>query len=128
MRSCSKISPALLMLDLRWNESRELLEQVKAEWPDVLIIGFGTPRSEPLRDAEQAGIYAAEDVNLERRRFQALVGRAFDHLRVLQENRALRAEASNALMPRRRASSPMPEGERRNAIPAAALSARLSPL
>ena len=57
------------------------------------------PRSEPLRAAEQGGIYAAEDVNLERYPFQALVGRALEHLRVLGENRALRAEASNALMP-----------------------------
>ena len=65
-------SPALLVLDLRCHETRDLLEQVKAEWPDVLIIALGVPRSEPLRDAEQAGIYAAEDVNLERRPFQAL--------------------------------------------------------
>jgi nitrogen-specific signal transduction histidine kinase len=87
-------SPALLLLDLRGRESRDLLEQVQAEWPDVLIVGFGILRSEPLRDAEHAGIYAAEDVNLERRRFQALVGRALDHLRVLEDNRALRAEST----------------------------------
>ncbi len=63
-----------------------------------MIIALGVPRSEPLRDAEQAGIYAAEDVNLERRPFQALVGRALEHLRVLEDNRVLRAEASNALV------------------------------
>ena len=91
--------PALLVFDLRWNASRGLLAQVKAEWPDVLIIALGTPRSEPLRAAEQGGIYAAEDVNLERYPFQALVGRALEHLRVLAENRALRAEASNTLIP-----------------------------
>ena len=92
-------NPALLVLDLRCHESRDLLDQAKAEWPDVLIIALGVPRSEPLRDAEQAGIYAAEDVNLERRPFQALVGQALEHLRVLEENRVLRAEASNALLP-----------------------------
>ena len=103
-------SPALLVLDLRCHESRELLEQVKAEWPDVLIVALGTPRSEPLREAEQAGIYAVEDVNLERRPFQALVARAFEHLRVLEDNRALRAEAANALVPAgQRALEPMPE-------------------
>lgn len=92
-------SPALLVFDLRCNESRDLLEQVKAEWPDVLIIALGVRRSEPLRDAEQAGIYAAEDVNLERRPYQALVGRALEHLRVLEDNRVLRAAASNAPVP-----------------------------
>src|ERR1051326_2029327 len=92
-------SPALLLLDLRSIESRDLIAQVQAEWPDVLIVALGTPRSEPLRDAEQAGIYAAEDVNLERRPFQALIARAIEHLRVLEDNRALRAEASRALVP-----------------------------
>jgi len=58
-------SPALLVLDLRCHETHDLLEQVKAEWPDVLIVALGVPRSEPLRDAEQAGIYAAEDVDLD---------------------------------------------------------------
>jgi len=90
-------SPALLVLDLRCHETHDLLEQVKAEWPDVLIVALGVPRSEPLRDAEQAGIYAAEDVDLERRPFQALIGRALDHLRVLEDNRVLRAETANAL-------------------------------
>ncbi|MGH8095306.1 MAG: ATP-binding protein [Chthoniobacterales bacterium] len=88
--------PAILLLDLRGKEGRSLLEQVQLEWPNVLIIAFGTPRSEPLREAEQAGIYAAEDLDLERQDFQALVGRALDHLRVLQDNRALRAEAAHA--------------------------------
>ena len=91
-------SPAVLVLDLRSHGSRDLLEEIRADWPDVLIIALGTPRSEPLREAEQAGIYAAEDVNLERHPFQALVRRAFEHLRVLEDNRALRAEASDALV------------------------------
>ncbi len=86
--------PALLLIDLRSRESRALIEQVQLEWPDVLIIAFGTARSEPLRAAERAGIYAAEDLKLERREFQALVGRALDHLRVLEDNRLLREQAA----------------------------------
>ena len=85
---------ALLIMDLRARESRELLDQVQKEWPQVLITALGTLRSEPLRDAEQSGIYAAEDLQLDRRRFQALVIRAFDHLRVLEENRSLREESA----------------------------------
>ena len=86
--------PALLIIDLRAKESRDLLDQVQKEWPETLIIALGTTRSEPLREAEQAGIYVAEDLELDRRRFQALIVRAFDHLRILQENRDLREESS----------------------------------
>jgi PAS domain S-box-containing protein len=85
--------PALLLLDLRAKECRDLLEQIQKERPEVLIAALGTLRSEPLRTAEQSSIYAAEDLQLDRRHFQALVGRAFDFLRVMQENRDLR-EAS----------------------------------
>lgn len=90
-------SPALLLMDLRARDTRDLLDQVQTEWPEVLIIALGALRSEPLREAEQSGIYAAEDIELDRRRFQALAARAFDHLRVLQENRDLREES--ALVP-----------------------------
>jgi PAS domain S-box-containing protein len=89
--------PSLLIMDLRAKESSDLLEQVGKGWPSVLVIALGTMRSEPLRDAEQSGIYAAEDLQLDRRRFQALVARAYDHLRVMEENRDLREES--ALVP-----------------------------
>jgi hypothetical protein len=89
-------SPALLIADLRARESRELLDQFHHEWPEVLIIALGTVHSEPLRDAEHSGIYAAEDLELDRRRFQALVVRAIDHLHLLEENRELKEEHSSA--------------------------------
>ena len=92
-------SPALLLMDLRAKESRDLLDQIQKEWPEVLIAALGTLRSEPLRGAEQSGIYAAEDLQLDRRRFQALVGRAFDFLRVMQENRDLRETSLQAPIP-----------------------------
>ncbi len=83
-------SPALLLMDLRAKDCRELMEQVQREWPESLIIALGTPRSDPLRDAEQSEIYAADDLQLDRRRFQALIGRAFDYLKLREENRDLR--------------------------------------
>jgi PAS domain S-box-containing protein len=92
-------SPAILLLDLRGKEARELLEQIQAAWPDVLIVALGTPRSEPLRDAEESGIYAAEDLQIDRRRLQALITRGFEHLRVLQENRELREQSIVPLAP-----------------------------
>jgi len=91
--------PALLLIDLRAKESRELLDQIQKEWPEVLITALGTARSEPLREAEESGIYAAEDLQLDCGRFQALVGRAFDLLRVMQENRELRDESSREALP-----------------------------
>ena len=82
--------PSVLMMDLRSKECRELIDQIQNEQPDVLIIALGVAQSETLREAEQFGIYAAEEIGLERRRFQALLGRAFDYLKVSQENRDLR--------------------------------------
>jgi nitrogen-specific signal transduction histidine kinase len=89
-------SPAVVLMDLRARECRDLMEQLEQNWSDCLQIALGTPRSEPLRDAEQSGIYAAEDLQLERRRFQALVGRAFDYLQLMRQNRELREESQTA--------------------------------
>ena len=88
-------SPALLVMDLRAKECRDLIDQIQNDWPEVLIIALGTARSEPLRDAEQIGIYAAEDLEIDRRRFQALTARAFDYLKVLQDNRDLRETSTS---------------------------------
>ncbi|MEP6820728.1 MAG: ATP-binding protein [Chthoniobacterales bacterium] len=92
-----QVGPSVLLLDLRAKEGRDLLDQIHKERPEVLIIALGTPRSEPLREAEDSGVYAAEDLVLDRRHFQALVARAFDHLRLMQENRELR-ETSTATL------------------------------
>ena len=81
---------SVLMVDLRSRECRELIDQIQNEQPDVLIIALGVAQSDTLREAEQFGIYAAEEIGLERRRFQALLGRALDYLKVSQENRDLR--------------------------------------
>ena len=89
-------NPALLIMDLRAKESRDLLDHIQTDWPEVLIIALGIARSEPLREAEQSGIYAADDLQLDRPHFQALVGRGFDYLKVLQDNRELREESSGA--------------------------------
>src|SRR6202030_3378456 len=94
--------PSVLIVDLRSKECRELIEQIQNEQPDVLIIALGVAQSETLREAEQFGIYAAEEIGLERRRFQALLGRAFDYLKVSQENRDLRETSTMTPEPVRR--------------------------
>lgn len=82
--------PVVLMMDLRANESRELLDQIHTQQPDLLIIALGVAQSEPLREAEQLGVYAVEELDLDRRRFQALLARAFDYQKALEENRDFR--------------------------------------
>jgi hypothetical protein len=86
-------SPAVIVMDLRAKECRDLLERLEEDWSESLVIALGTPRSDPLREAEQSGIYAAEDLQLDRHRFQTLLGRAFSHLQLMQENRDLREQA-----------------------------------
>ena len=92
-------SPAILVLDLRAKEARDLLEQIQAALPEILVIALGTLRSEPLREVENSGVYATEDLQIDRRRLQGLVTRGFDHLRVLQENRDLRDHAITPYAP-----------------------------
>ncbi len=101
--------PAILLLDLRAKEARDLLEQTQDGWPEILIVALGTPRSEPLREAEQADTYAAEDLQIDRRRLQALVSRGFEHLRVLQENRELREQSVLPVVPEARRLEAVPE-------------------
>jgi PAS domain S-box-containing protein len=92
-------SPAILVLDLRAKEARDLIAQLQIAWPEVLLVALGTPRSDPLREAEEAGVYMAEDLQIDRRRLQALIARGFEHLRVLQENRELREQSLMPLSP-----------------------------
>ena len=112
-------APALLIADLRARNGTELIQQIHADWSEVLIIALGTPRSEPLREAEQTGIYAAEDLELDRRRFQALLIRAMDHLRLLEENRELKEEQSPPIprQPVRHPVEPSPERHAGSAAP-----------
>src|SRR5437588_3520687 len=91
-----QVGSSVLIVDLRSKECRELIDQIQNEQPDVLIIALGVAQSETLREAEQFEIYAAEEIGLERRRFQSLLGRAFDYLKVSQENRDLRETSTIA--------------------------------
>ena len=100
---------ALLILDLHAKEARDLLELIQESWPEVLIIALGTPRSEPLREAEQSRIYAAEDWQMDRRRLQALVERGLEHLRVLEENRELREQFVEPVIQDRPLTETIPE-------------------
>jgi PAS domain S-box-containing protein len=111
-----QVGPAVLIMDLRATGARELIDQIQNEQPDMLIIALGVSQSEPMREAEQLGIYATEDLALERRHFQALLGRAFDYLKIVQENRELR-ESSMALDEPRRLENPPPAHDGGRTLP-----------
>ena len=49
-------SPAILVLDLRAKEALDLLEQIQASLPDILVVALGTLRSEQLREAKDIGV------------------------------------------------------------------------
>jgi two-component system, NtrC family, sensor histidine kinase AtoS len=104
-------SPAVVLMDLRAKDCRDLLDLLERDWVESLVVALGAPRSEPLREAEQSAIYAAEDLQLDRHRFQTLLGRAFDHLRLMQQNRDLREQSyyGPAMEPARRV-APILEG------------------
>lgn len=92
-------SPAVVVMDLRARDGRDLIGHLQNAWPDSLVIALGVPRSEPLRDAENSDLYAAEDVELDRRRFQALLHRAFDYLQLQQQKRDLEDGRTVAMAP-----------------------------
>src|SRR5256885_11990193 len=62
-------SPAVILMDLRAKESRDLLEQLEQEWSESLVTALCALRSERLRAAEQSGVYAERDLQHDRHPF-----------------------------------------------------------
>src|SRR5262249_17689741 len=109
--------PCVLMIDLRSKDSRDLIDQIQNEQPDVLIIPFRVPQSETLREREEFGIYAAEEIDVERRQFQALLTRAFDYLKVAQENRDRRETSTMTPPPSRQREPAIEPSETTRTLP-----------
>ena len=91
---CRQFSPALVLVDLFGESARELLPRLARSLPHSLFIALGAPRSDPVLEAEGLGVYAVEDLNLDRPRLQSLVTRALDHLRLARENRLLKQDTA----------------------------------
>ncbi len=77
----------VLILDINADDCLNQIVTVQKRWSDTLIIVLGTLQADPIREAESLGVYAVEDCQLDRRRFQSLVMRALDHLALRQELR-----------------------------------------
>lgn len=91
-RQCAQV----LLLDLRGDNIQELLESIHTQWPSTVIIAFGAPGSTPFLAAEEADIFAVEDLDAERRHLVAVVQRALAFLQLQQENRMLRMEVERS--------------------------------
>jgi len=84
---------ALLLIDVCGAKALDLLSDLRATHPETLIIALGTPRTEPILEAEAKGVYATEDALSDGRSLEALVRRALDRLSLSDELRVLREKA-----------------------------------
>lgn len=89
-----QLGPTLLLVDLQSENAWLMLAQVQKLHPKTVMIALGTPGSDPMPEAEAAGFFATEDLQMDEQRFQRLVQRGLDHLRLTIENQLLREESA----------------------------------
>jgi len=80
----------VLLFDVRGTDAEQLMPEVRQNWPHALVIAFGHPRSDPFRQAQEIGVYAAENIDFDGRNLQFLVERAMEHLYLSESVRLLR--------------------------------------
>lgn len=95
--AASRLGSAVLILDLRLGEPRDFLPDFLKRFPSLCVIALGDPRSDPALVAESCGVYAIDELNIDRRRLQHLVARAIQHTEMQLENRHLRDETTRAM-------------------------------
>lgn len=122
-QACRQLSPAVVVFDLRGEETREALPRLVRDPAGHAVIALGARRSDPALQAEALGVYAVEEPDVDRQRLQGLALRALDHLHIRQENAHLRAEVArtprdtHAGAPRpERTETPLPLGQLARAL------------
>ena len=84
--------PVVVLVDVRSRAWRDVVEQVRQRRADTaVIVAMGVPRTDPMLEAEERGVYAVADVAEEPQRLRILIGQALRHVELLRENRALQA-------------------------------------
>ncbi len=94
-----KIAPdtvRVLLIDMCAPDASMLVANLHVHSPGVLVIALGVPRSDPLLFAEQHGVHAAIDAQMERKDFQGVLRRALDFRILQEENARLRDELARA--------------------------------
>ncbi len=109
--------PTVLIVDLHSENARSIVHQVHKTYPQTILIALGIPRSEPMLEMEAAGIFAVEDVRIDRPRFQKLIVRALDHIKLTVENQILREESLSPTPTMSFASQATPPQVERQAAP-----------
>lgn len=102
---------AVVLLDLQTAGSLDLAETLRRRHPEVVLVAFGQPGSDPMIEAERLDLYAIEDLAADRRRVLALVRRALVHLALLGTNRLLRREAERLAIRQEAVPPPPPAAE-----------------
>ena len=77
----------LLLLDLRRSDWRDILAHVHSVWPDTVVVALGVLKSEPFLEASSSGVFAVEDVQADRARWQTTVASALKHLSLIRQRR-----------------------------------------
>jgi len=90
LMACRQFDPAILLLDLCAEDSRELLPQVIREHPNLIAIAIAPKNIETTTEIENDGVWAIVEPDTSRQTLQGLVQRAITHLSVIEENRILR--------------------------------------
>ena len=89
-----RVQSTILLIDLRSRTVRDILSYVVKHYPEVVIVIFGVPGSEPMTECEMLGLFAVEDLYIGRQRLQSLIMRASEQLRLIQENKFLKKTSS----------------------------------
>ena len=89
----TRYGPAVWLADVRDGRGGAEVLDLMRRWPDSVCVALGDRRSDPLRAALRGGAFAAEDLDPDPWRMQALVEHALENLRLRREL-TLQQEAS----------------------------------
>lgn len=95
-RACSRLHPAVLLLDLRLGEPRDFLPDFLKRNQNLTIIALGDKRSDPARIATETGVYAVESLDVDAQRLTDTIARAVEYTRLRAENERLNADVARA--------------------------------
>lgn len=84
------LGATVLLVDIRAPGIRDALPEIRETRPHLPVVVLGAKESEPILEAEALGVYATAPLELDRRDFQLLVGRALQHIDLLVEVEHLR--------------------------------------
>ena len=89
--------PSVLLLDVRSYRGQELLKEIADSWPEALLIVLGTPRTEPVLEARDLGVYAIADLRFDGPTMKSLVKQAMEHVRLRSEVDILQRQLAAAM-------------------------------